>query len=65
MFYIYFALNYLLKSLQLIGEIIHFEHNHMAQWSLFDAVNSVILKFPSISKFPADDFGFHAVVFLF
>ena len=29
--------------------------NHMAQWNLFDAVNIVILKFPAVLKFPADD----------
>ena len=32
--------------------------NHMARWNLFDVVNSVILKFPAVSKFPADDFNF-------
>ena len=29
--------------------------NHMTQWNLFDVVNSVILKFPAVLKFPADD----------
>ena len=29
--------------------------NHMAEWNLFDVVNSVILKFPAVLKFPADD----------
>ena len=29
--------------------------NHMAKWNLFDVVNSVILKFPAVLKFPADD----------
>ena len=37
----------------------------MAQWNLFDVVNSVILKFPVVLKFPADDFKFPAVVFSF
>ena len=30
-------------------------YNHMAQWNLFDVVNSVILKIPAVLKFPADD----------
>ena len=29
--------------------------NHMAQWNLFDVVNSIILKFPAVLKFPPDD----------
>ena len=37
----------------------------MAQWNLFDVVNRVILKFPAVLKFPADDLWFPAVVFLF
>ena len=37
----------------------------MAQWNLFDVVNSVILKLPTVLKFPADDLYFPAVVFLF
>ena len=28
--------------------------NHMAQWNLFDVVNSVISKFPAVLKFLAD-----------
>ena len=30
------------------------EVNHMAQWNLFDVVISIILKFPTVLKFPAD-----------
>ena len=37
----------------------------MAQWNLFDVVNSVILKFTAVLKFPADDLQFPAVVFSF
>ena len=29
-----------------------FLFNHFAQWNLFDVVNSVILKFPAVLKFP-------------
>ena len=29
--------------------------NHMAQWNLFDVANNVILKFPAVLKFTADD----------
>ena len=29
--------------------------NHMAEWNLFDVINSVILEFPAVLKFPADD----------
>ena len=29
--------------------------NHMLQQNLFDVVDSVILKFPAVLKFPADD----------
>ena len=29
--------------------------NHMAQWNLFDVVNSVNLKLSAVLKFPADD----------
>ena len=28
---------------------------HMAQWNLFNVVNSIILKFPAVLKFPDDD----------
>ena len=37
----------------------------MAQRNLFDVVNSVILKFPAVLKFPADDLSFPVVVFSF
>ena len=37
----------------------------MAKWNLFDGVSSVILKFPAVLKFPADDLQFPAVVFSF
>ena len=30
-------------------------YNHIAKGNLFDVVNSVILKFPAVLKFPADD----------
>ena len=30
-------------------------HNYMTQRNMFDIVNSVILKFPAVLKFPADD----------
>ena len=30
----------------------------MARWNLFDVVNSVILKFSAVLKFPADDLSF-------
>ena len=34
-------------------KVIFTKHNHMAQWNLFDVVNSVILKFPAdICNFP-------------
>ena len=39
--------------------IINYYYNHMAQWNLFDVVNSVHL------KFCADDLYFLAVVFSF
>ena len=29
--------------------------NHMAQWNLFDVVDSIILQFPGVLKCPADD----------
>ena len=32
--------------------------NHMAQWNLLDVVNSVILKFTTVLKFPAVVFSF-------
>ena len=35
----------------------------MAQWNLFDVVNSVILKLPAVLNFPADDLQVPAVVF--
>ena len=28
----------------------------MAQWDLFEVASSVILKFPAVLKFPADDY---------
>ena len=32
-----------------------YKYNHMAQWNLFNVVNSVISKFPAVLKFPAND----------
>ena len=29
--------------------------NYMVEWNLFDVVNSVILKFPAVLKYPVDD----------
>ena len=33
----------------------NFVSNYMAEWNLFDVVNSVILKFLAVLKFPADE----------
>ena len=37
--------------------------NYMAQWDLLNVVNSVILKFSAVLKFPADDLQFPVIVF--
>ena len=42
-----FLLFYLQIQFQDTGKSFHFSNNHMAQWNLFDIVNSVILKFPA------------------
>ena len=39
--------------------------NHMPKWNFFEVVDSVILKFLAVLKFPDDDLYFPAVVFLF
>ena len=33
----------------------NFWFNHMVLWNLFDVVNSIILEFSTVLKFPTDD----------
>ena len=41
-------------SVYVIGKAC-FDESFLFQWNLFDVVNSVILKFPAVLKFPTDD----------
>ena len=44
--------NGLYKMLQVNS---NFWFNHMVLWNLFDVVNSIILEFSTVLKFPTDD----------
>ena len=44
--------NGLYKMLQVNS---NFWFNHMVLWNLFDIVNSIILEFSTVLKFPTDD----------